>query len=149
MYRQSLYDRFFQYKTQDIAELAGECENRIREYRPSVTKDEIRDFTVEVMKKKSITFGEIRCLAKGIHASKENQMTLLQNHTPRPLTEKTKSNSLVIAFEDVDQVHEGFKQHGREILGDIINFTNVKPKFQISEVESLWLTDGYVHTHDH
>ena len=104
MYRQSLYDRFFQYKTQDIAELAGECENRIREYRPSATKDEIRHFTVEVMKKKSITFGEIRCLAKGIPASKENQMTLLQNHTPRPLTEKTKSNSLVIAFEDVDQV---------------------------------------------
>ena len=104
MYRQSLYDRFFQYKTQDIAELAGECENRIREYRPSATKDEIRHFTVEVMKKKSITFGEIRCLAKGIPASKENQMTLLQNHTPRALTEKTKSNSLVIAFEDVDQV---------------------------------------------
>ena len=108
MYRQSLYDRFFQYKTQDIAELAGECENRIREYRPSVTKDEIRDFTVEVMKKKSITFGEIRCLAKGIPASKENQMTLLQNHTPRPLTEQTKSNSLVIAYEDVDQVDSDY-----------------------------------------
>ena len=108
MYRQSLYDRFFQYKTQDIAELAGECENRIREYRPSATKDEIRHFTVEVMKKKSITFGEIRCLAKGIPASKENQMTLLQNHTPRPLTEKTKSNSLVIAYEDVDQVDSDY-----------------------------------------
>ena len=52
-------------------------------------------------------------------------------------------------FEDVDQVHEGFKQHRREILGDIVNFTTAKPKFQISEVESLWLTDGYVHTHDH
>ena len=108
MYRQSLYDRFFQYKTQDIAELAGECENRIREYRPSATKDEIRHFTVEVMKKKSITFGEIRCLAKGIPASKENQMTLLQNHTPRPLTEKIKSNSLVIAYEDVDQVDSDY-----------------------------------------
>ena len=108
MYRQSLYDRFFQYKTQDIAELAGECENRIREYRPSATKDEIRHFTVEVMKKKSITFGEIRCLAKGIPASKENQMTLLQNHTPRPLTEQTKSNSLVIAYEDVDQVDSDY-----------------------------------------
>ena len=108
MYRQSLYDRFFQYKTQDIAELAGECENRIREYRPSATKDEIRHFTVEVMKKKSITFGEIRCLAKGIPASKENQMTLLQNHTPRALTEKTKSNSLVIAYEDVDQVDSDY-----------------------------------------
>ena len=104
MYRQSLYDRFFQYKTQNIAELAGECENRIREYRPSATKDEVRNFTVEVMKNKSITFGEIRCLAKGISASKKNQMRLLQNHTPRPLTEKTKSNSLVIAYEDVDQV---------------------------------------------
>ena len=60
------------------------------------------------MKKKSITFGEIRCLAKGIPASKENQMTLLQNHTPRPLTEKTKSNSLVIAYEDVDQVDSDY-----------------------------------------
>ena len=108
VYRQSLYDRFFQYKTQNIAELAGECENRIREYRPSATKDEVRNFTVEVMKKKGITFGEIRCLAKGIPASKENQMTLLQNHTPQPLTEETKSNSLVIAYEDVDQVEADY-----------------------------------------
>lgn len=108
VYRQSLYDRFFQYKTQNIAELAGECENRIREYRPSATKDEVRNFTVEVMKKKGITFGEIRCLAKGIPASKENQMTLLQNHTPQPLTEETKSNSLVIAYEDVDQVDSDY-----------------------------------------
>lgn len=108
MYRQSLYDRFFQYKTQNIAELAGECENRIREYRPSATKDEVRNFTVEVMKNKSITFGEIRCLAKGIPTSKENQMMLLQNHTPQPLTELTKTNSLVIAYEDVDQVDSDY-----------------------------------------
>ena len=52
-------------------------------------------------------------------------------------------------FDNVDNVHEGFKQHGREVLGDISNFTSVKPKFQISEVEDLWLMDGYVHTHSH
>jgi hypothetical protein len=108
MYRQSLYDRFFQYKTQNIAELAGECENRIREYRPSATADEIREFTVEVLKKKNITFGEIRCMAKGIPATEENQITLLHNHTPESLSEQTTSNSLVIAYEDVDQVDPGY-----------------------------------------
>ena len=104
MYRQSLYDRFFQSKTHNIAELAGECENRIREYRPSATTYEIRKFTVEVLQKESITFGEIRCMAKGIPATKQNQMMLLKNHTPKPLSEQTKSNSLVIAYEDVDRV---------------------------------------------
>ena len=104
MYRQSLYDRFFQYKTHNIAELAGECENRIREYRPSATMYEIRKFTVEVLQKESITFGEIRCMAKGIPTTKQNQMMLLKNHTPELLSEQTKSNSLVIAYEDVDRV---------------------------------------------
>ena len=104
MYRQSLYDRFFQYKTHNIAELAGECENRIREYRPSATMYEIRKFIVEVLQKESITFGEIRCMAKGIPTTKQNQMMLLKNHTPELLSEQTKSNSLVIAYEDVDRV---------------------------------------------
>ena len=37
-------------------------------------------------------------------------------------------------FNTTDEVHEGFKTHGREILGDIKNYTDVSPQFQISEV---------------
>ena len=36
-------------------------------------------------------------------------------------------------FDTVAEVHEGFKAHGREILGDIANYTKIKPKFIISE----------------
>jgi len=37
-------------------------------------------------------------------------------------------------FHTVDGVHEAFKTHGREIMGDIKNYTDVQPQFQISEV---------------
>ena len=37
-------------------------------------------------------------------------------------------------FNATDEVHEGFKTHGREILGDIKNYTDISPRFQISEV---------------
>ena len=37
-------------------------------------------------------------------------------------------------FNTTDEVHEGFKTHGREILGDIKNYTDISPQFQISEV---------------
>ena len=37
-------------------------------------------------------------------------------------------------FNTTDEVHEGFKNHGREILGDIKNYTDISPQFQISEV---------------
>ena len=104
MYRQSLYERFFQYKTNNFAELAGECENRFREYHPTASKDEVGQFIRQVLKRKGVTFGEIRCMAKGIPVNKENQIKLSNNHTPRPLSAKTKSNSLVIAYEDVDRV---------------------------------------------
>ena len=36
-------------------------------------------------------------------------------------------------FNTTDEVHEGFKTHGREILGDIKNYTDIRPMFQISE----------------
>jgi len=103
-FRQSLYDRFFQYKTSNIAELAGECENRIREYRPQATREEIGRLTRHILQNGDLTFGDIRCLAKGIEATEENKMALMKNHTPSPLSEKTRSNSLVIAYEDVNVV---------------------------------------------
>lgn len=108
MYRQSLYERFFQYKTKNIAELAGECENRIREYNPGASQDEINDFTRRVLQTKGITFGEIRCMAKGIDPSKENQINLLKNHTPRPLSAQTKAHSLVIPYEEVDGIDRNY-----------------------------------------
>ena len=39
-----------------------------------------------------------------------------------------------IYFRTVEGVHEGFKTHGREIMGDIKNYTDIQPQFQISEV---------------
>lgn len=37
-------------------------------------------------------------------------------------------------FNSVDEVHEGFKTHGREVMGDIRNYTDIQPQIQISEV---------------
>ncbi len=39
-----------------------------------------------------------------------------------------------LTFNTVEEVHEGFKAAGREIMGDIPNFTDIKPTFQISEI---------------
>ena len=36
-------------------------------------------------------------------------------------------------FNTTDQVHEAFKAHGGAIMGDIANYTDIKPQFQISE----------------
>ena len=36
-------------------------------------------------------------------------------------------------FNTTEEVHEGFKAHGREIMGDIKNYTDIQPYFQISE----------------
>ncbi len=36
-------------------------------------------------------------------------------------------------FNSADEVHEAFKTHGREIMGDIKNYTDIQPTFQISE----------------
>lgn len=38
-----------------------------------------------------------------------------------------------LSFNTTDEVHEGFKTHGREIMGDIKNYTEIQPTFQISE----------------
>lgn len=36
-------------------------------------------------------------------------------------------------FNTTEEVHEGFRTHGREIMNDIKNYTEIKPTFQISE----------------
>lgn len=39
-----------------------------------------------------------------------------------------------LTFNTVEEVHEGFKAAGREIMGDIPNFTDIKPTISISEI---------------
>ena len=36
-------------------------------------------------------------------------------------------------FNTADEVHAAFKEHGGAVMGDISNFTDIKPQFQISE----------------
>ena len=36
-------------------------------------------------------------------------------------------------FNTADEVHAAFKEHGGAIMGDIANYTDIKPQFQISE----------------
>ncbi len=40
-----------------------------------------------------------------------------------------------LTFDTVDNVHEGFKATGRQVMGDVPNFTNIKPQFQINEIQ--------------
>ncbi len=37
-------------------------------------------------------------------------------------------------FNTADEVHEGFKTHGRELMGDTANYTDIRPQIQISEL---------------
>ena len=39
-----------------------------------------------------------------------------------------------LTFNSVDEVHEAFKAVGREVMGDIPNYTDIKPQVQISEI---------------
>ena len=40
----------------------------------------------------------------------------------------------VLYFNTAEEVHEAFKTHGREIMGDIPNYTDISPQIQISEI---------------
>ena len=40
----------------------------------------------------------------------------------------------VLYFKTVEEVHEAFKTHGREIMGDVANYTDTSPQIQISEI---------------
>lgn len=103
-FRRSLYERFWQYSTNNTAELMGECESRLNDYRPGATKEEVGKFVRQVLQHKGITFGDIRCMAMGIEPTVQNKMLLLQRQTPEPLSLETRANSLVVPYEDVNKV---------------------------------------------
>jgi uncharacterized protein (TIGR02118 family) len=39
-------------------------------------------------------------------------------------------------FNSVEDVHQAFREVGRQVIGDIPNFTDVRPQIQISEILS-------------
>jgi uncharacterized protein (TIGR02118 family) len=39
-----------------------------------------------------------------------------------------------VYFPSVEGFQKGMGQHGKEIMGDIPNYTNIKPQIQISEI---------------
>ena len=39
-----------------------------------------------------------------------------------------------LTFNSLEDVHKGFMAVGKEVMGDISNFTNIQPQIQISDV---------------
>jgi len=113
-YRQDLFDRFYSYKTTNMLELAGECENRYREYHSNARVEDIMEFTSQVFRIKNVTFGDIRCMAKGVLPTDENKKMLLKDNTPDPLSKENKQNSFVVAYENVANLN----------VQDIIDYVN-------------------------
>jgi uncharacterized protein (TIGR02118 family) len=48
-------------------------------------------------------------------------------------------------FESVDALQQAFAPHADELLGDIPNYTNIQPRFQISEIK-VSSTEAALHT---
>jgi hypothetical protein len=105
-YRQSLFERYYLYKTDDLLELLGECKNSIRIHRPGISLEEEKKFASEVLRAKVTDFGDIHCMAKGVEPTLENKFALLdaQESYLDPLSDDTRNNSLVIKFEDVKKI---------------------------------------------
>ena len=79
-FKQKLYDRFYSYKTKNILELAGECENRIREYNPKASVKDVMKFTAKIFKMENISFGDIRCYAKNLEPTAKNKKMLIDEN---------------------------------------------------------------------
>jgi len=103
-YKQKLFDRFYGYKSSSLLELVGECENKYRNYNANATDQDVRIFTSKILKKKNLSFGDIKCLAAGLSPTKKNKLLLLDREYPKPLTVETKKHSMVVPFENVESI---------------------------------------------
>ena len=72
------------------------------------------EFTSQVFRIKNVTFGDIRCMAKGVLPTDENKKMLLKDNTPDPLSKENKQNSFVVAYENVANLN----------VQDIIDYVN-------------------------
>ena len=77
--------------------------------------EEVGPGTVEIdFRIKNVTFGDIRCMAKGVLPTDENKKMLLKDNTPDPLSKENKQNSFVVAYENVANLN----------VQDIIDYVN-------------------------
>lgn len=100
-FKQSLYDRYFEYRTNNFLELMGECEDKFWPYNEQADDNDFEEFVREVLSIKNRTFGDILCLAMGMTPTVENKHNLLDDMCPGPLNKKIIQNSLVIPYEDI------------------------------------------------
>lgn len=113
--RQELHDRFNTYRTDNLLELVGECENRLRDVNPNASKQEVLEFASGILKMRDVTFGDIFCASRGLEPTEENTRRLINAEwQPHPLSDETIENTLVIPFEDVDKVS----------VDDIVDYCN-------------------------
>ena len=103
-FKQSLYDRYFEYTTNNFLELIGECKDKFWPYNRQANDNDFEEFVREVLGIKNRKFGDILCLAKGLVPTFENKQILLEDMCPRALTKKITENSFVIPYEDVAKI---------------------------------------------
>ena len=63
---------------------------------------------------KDVTFGDIRCLSRGLEPTEENRQKLINEWHPAPLSTQAIENTLVIPFEDLDKIN----------VDDIVDYCN-------------------------
>jgi hypothetical protein len=103
-FNQKLFDRYHEYKASSLLELVGECENAYRDYNSDATEQDVKNFTVEMLKRGNPNFGDIKCFAAGLEPTTENKFVLLNREAPKPLTKLTKTNSMVVPYEQVQSI---------------------------------------------
>ena len=103
-FKDSLYDRYFEYTTKNFLELMGECEDKFWPYNRQADDRDFEEFVREVLSIKDRNFGDIFCLAKGLEPTYENKKILLEEVCPAPLTKVTTENSFVIPYEEVNTI---------------------------------------------
>jgi hypothetical protein len=103
-FKQSLYDRFFEYRTNSLLELVGECVDKFQNYNQKADKNDFKKFFKEILKIKNISFGDIHCMARGLAPTFKNKQILLEDMCPNPLTKKTTENSFIVPYENVETI---------------------------------------------
>jgi len=104
-FKQSLYDRYFEYRTNNFLELMGECKEKFFFYNRQADNNDFEEFVREVLSIKNRTSGDILCLARGMTPTVTNKQSLLNKVCPEPLNNKIIKNSLVIPYEDVKTIN--------------------------------------------
>lgn len=111
-FKESLYDRYFEYRTNNFLELMGECADKFKMYNQKADEKDFKNFVKEISKIKKISFGDIHCMAAGLAPTLKNKKRLLEDYNPKPLSKNTKKNSFVVPFEKVATIS----------LDEIINY---------------------------